>query len=72
MFVASNKTAYNSYFKWKKYVNFENTSRKFPPFCEMCIYLHLEDYFGIKKSIKKDLGEKFWSVETQCNKNLNI
>ena len=35
------------------------------PICEMCIYLHLEDYFGIQKKIINDLS-KFASINENC------
>jgi hypothetical protein len=57
IYLDSNKTAYNSYFKWKKHVQFYtalNIHYGFSPICDMCIYLHLEDFFGIKKKIIND------------------
>ena len=64
-YLDSNKTAYNSFFKWKKYVKFEKFRSTMTPICEMCIYLHLEDYFGIQKKIINDLS-KFASINENC------
>ena len=70
LYLDSNVTAYNSYFEWKKYVKFPK--RKYDnccvtEFCDMCIALHLEDYFGIKKSIIHDFGLNHWSVKNDCH-----
>lgn len=56
IYLANNKTAYNSYFKWKKHVNFYKAlnpkhTLKYNFMCDMCIQLHLEDFFGIKSKI---------------------
>lgn len=61
LYLSKNATAYNSYFKWKKYIQFTNNEYK--SFCDMCIKLHLEDYFGIEKSIIKDLA---WEQKRNC------
>ena len=45
-YLSNNKTAYNSYFIWKKYINFEMNPSKMGILCEMCIQLHLEDQVG--------------------------
>ena len=69
LFLDSNKTAYNSYFKWKKHVKFSTNQKPFSPFCDMCIKLHLDDFNGqIKQSIIKDMSPKFWSVKFDCRK----
>ncbi len=63
-YLASNVTAYNEYFKWKKNVRFDKKIK--PDFlCNMCIDLQLETHFGIRKGVVKDL-ELFWNVE-DCN-----
>lgn len=63
LYLSQNKTAYNSYFKWKKYIRFTNNEYK--SFCDMCIKLHLDDYFGQKKSVVHDLK---WDLEHNCKK----
>lgn len=55
-YLDSNKTAYNSYFEWKKYA-IVRQSGFLQPLCEICIELNLEMYFGIKHSVVNDLGE---------------
>ena len=53
-YLSNNKIAYNSYFEWKKHVIFGDTIVALSPVCDMCIQLHLEDYyyFTEKKFIK--------------------
>lgn len=63
-YLDSNTTAYNEYFKWKKYVKFDREYIK-NPICDMCIYLHLEDFYGVKKSIIDNIGT-YWSIESNC------
>ena len=64
LYLDSNQTAYNSYFKWKKHVNFLD-QLVFTPLCDMCIKLHLEDFFGIETKIINDIGY-FWDKNSQC------
>lgn len=61
IYLSQNKTAYNSYFKWKKYIRF--TDNEYKSFCDMCIKLHLEDYFGVKQSVVEDLE---WDSVGNC------
>ena len=60
-YLDSNKTAYNSYFKWKKYVNFNSLNDTYShPFCDMCLQLNLEEYTGFKTSIIEDI-DSYWN-----------
>lgn len=61
LYLSQNATAYNAYFKWKKYIRFTNNEYK--SFCDMCIKLHLEDYFGMKTGIVHDLN---WGYKKNC------
>lgn len=59
IYLDSNKTAYNEYFKWKKFIKFYNAiipvkNHGLSPICDMCIYLHLEDFYGMNNKIIKD------------------
>jgi hypothetical protein len=67
--ISENKSSYNSFFRWKKYVVFEEPLR-FSPKCSMCIELNLEQYFGIKKSVIEDVNS-YWNVEKDC-KNMSF
>ncbi len=62
-----NKTAYNSYFKWKKNIKFNNDSIGFVnfPICELCLRLNLDIYEGIGNHIIEDMN-KFWNAESDC------
>ena len=60
-----NETAYNSYFKWKKYIRFDNLEYPIHPICDLCIQLQLDEYFGIKKSVISSLDE--YSNKNNCN-----
>ena len=67
IYLDQNKTAYNSYFKWKKYISALNS--KFHGFmsnlCNMCIYLQLENFFGIKSSRIDDVAT-YWGLKENC------
>ena len=65
IYLDKNSTAYNSYFKWRKHVNFLNHTVGFGFLCEMCIHLHLETYFGITKKVYNDWNN-YWNKDTQC------
>ena len=62
--LSQDSTAYNSYFKWKKYVKFNSAPMHI--FCNMCIKLHLEDYFGYEEKVLKDAGD-YWNSAKQCH-----
>ena len=61
-------TAYNSYFKWKQYLKYNPEGAKNGHFCEMCIQLNLDFYFGIKKNVISNL-ETVWGEENNCYEN---
>ena len=56
-YLQQNATAYNSYFAWKQHVTFKEPVELV---CSMCIALHLETHFGIKKGVVNNLGS-YWS-----------
>ena len=63
----SNKVAYNSYFKWKENLT-ANTNKKvtmFVPFCDMCIYMNLERFYGFKHKVLPRV-EEFYSRKEKC------
>jgi hypothetical protein len=55
IFLSNNKTAYNSYFQWKKHVNFFDYDKMFSPVCDVCIKLHLEHYFGVESKVLENI-----------------
>lgn len=62
----TNATAYNSYFKWKKFIKkTDEDDDDFRTFCDVCLKLNLEDYFGIQKGQVNDL-ESFWGYKKNC------
>jgi hypothetical protein len=65
LYLDSNKTAYNSYFKWKKFIRFENKVTSVGHFCEMCIKLNLNYYLGIKENVIKNFKD-FWGDDKNC------
>ena len=65
LYLDNNKTAYNSYFKWKKHVNFLDYTVSYGFVCEMCIYLHLETFYGMKKKVITDFNS-YWNKGAQC------
>ena len=66
--LSNNKTAYNSYFKWKKHIVYQKKKYGFLPICEMCIKLNLDKIYGVKQSIIKDITE-YWSPRSSCSNN---
>ena len=58
-------SAYNSYFKWKQHVRFDQVPIHFSSICSMCIQMHLEEVFGIKRKVVEDIG-KYWSPSENC------
>jgi hypothetical protein len=58
-YLSNNKTAYNSYFIWKKYINFEMNPSRMGFLCEMCIQLHLEDQVGYINKKQIDVTELY-------------
>ena len=56
IYLDANTTAYNEYFKWKKYIKHDLNHPKLPYLCEMCMQLHLEEYMETKIQKKKTVG----------------
>lgn len=75
-YLAWNKTAYNSYFQWKKHIKFGQKKNNFAnrdphqQLCEMCIKLHLDSFFKTENTIIKDLS-KDWNNRS-CNLNRTL
>jgi hypothetical protein len=69
-YLRGNKTAYNSYFNWKKFVQFEAYPRfQNHYFCHVCIQLQMEEYTGFTKSIITDIAT-YWNKEKDCKPSL--
>ena len=64
-YLNKNTTAYNEYFQWKRHVKFLDYTIEFGMICEMCIQLHLEDFYGMKQNVITDF-DKYWNVAEQC------
>lgn len=63
--VSNNDTLYNSYFKWKKYIQFNYNRPKGGQFCDMCIQLNIDEVLGIQKTFIPDL-RIYWSKNDNC------
>jgi len=64
-YLNNNKTAYNNFFNWKRYINFELNPPVMGYLCEMCIQLHLEDQIGYVG--KKNLDViKLYNLTQNC------
>jgi hypothetical protein len=50
--LSNNNEAYNAYFAWKKHVVFSDKKMAISPICDMCIRLHLEDYYNLNDEKK--------------------
>lgn len=61
IYLSQNATAYNSYFKWKKFISL--TNNEFKSFCDMCVKLHLEDHFGFREQMVKEID---WDYKRRC------
>lgn len=61
--LAQNETAYNSFFKWKKFIKL--TFNDIRTLCDICVKLHLETYFGVKQNVFRNLKD-FWNKEKNC------
>ena len=64
-YLDSNRTAYNSYFKWKKHISFHNQNLGFNTICSMCIQLQLEKFIGIKNNVIHNIDEH-WNKLNNC------
>lgn len=69
IYLDQNKTAYNSYFKWKKYVQFKDDILM-NNFCDMCLMLNLESEMPIRRNIIRNIGE-FWGNQNCQKLNFN-
>ena len=65
IYLDKNTTAFNSYFQWKKHVNFLDYTVSYGFICEMCIHLHLENYYGMTRKVI-DKFDIYWNKDTQC------
>jgi hypothetical protein len=58
MHLDQNSSAYNSYFKWKKYVQFDKNIIDFSTICDMCIQLQLDSYIENKPKMLYNIWDK--------------
>lgn len=61
-YLDSNQTAYNSYFKWKKYVKKYADTLFAGEVCEFCVRLNVDTHLGLRQTVIKDLNE-FWNAK---------
>lgn len=68
LYVGSNKTLYNSYFKWKKYIRMDKKKLIGGYLCEMCIKLHLEQNLGVIEHKRLELNDlrKMFGLFENC------
>ena len=60
LYLDGNKTAFNSYFKWKKHVTFKEESEDV--FCSMCVHLNMQSHLGVRTNVLHGLGN-YWSQQ---------
>jgi alpha-1,3-fucosyltransferase len=60
IYLDNNKTAYNSYFKWRKHVVKKTDGVFAASICEMCIRLNIDSHLPFEKKTLTDLNA-FWS-----------
>ena len=68
LYLSNNKTAYNSYFKWKKYITLIEP-RVYSSMCDICIQLHLETHFGVQQKRIDDM-KAFWGKNENCKHSI--
>ncbi len=65
-YLNNNKTAYNEYFKWKKYLSYTSNPPKMAFLCEMCIKLHLEEQINQIEVKKLNFVKKLYNMYENC------
>jgi hypothetical protein len=74
-YVGANKTAYNEYFKWKRFIKSDFFTRRVGNgfLCEMCIQLHLEEFTGrVKQKRLTDIRRQYGMKENCVKGELTI
>lgn len=69
IYLDKNRTAYNSYFMWKKHVCFLSHEKIRSPICDICIKLNLDEHLGFQQNIIPNVST-FWDSSSNC-KNVN-
>jgi hypothetical protein len=69
IYLASNKTAYNGYFEWKRFVKYNGDRKRInrANICEMCIMLNIDEEYGFEKKFIEDL-DLHWNVKSNCKR----
>lgn len=68
LYLSQNQTAYNEYFKWRKYITKDIHGPETNTYlCEMCIQLQLENFVGIQQKTFKDHAQKM-ELKENCKK----
>lgn len=62
----TNKTAYNEYFQWKKYINYDKNYPQLAFLCEMCIQLNLEEHTGVVEQKMLNEPKKLYNMNENC------
>ena len=65
LYLSKNATAYNSYFKWKRFVKREPRGVIAHEICDICIKAHLNEDYGFNKETIKDIPN-YWNGGNDC------
>lgn len=65
-YLARNKTAYNFYFAWKRFIRTDTKKKIGGYLCEMCIKLQLEENLGYIESKKISSTKKMFGMYETC------
>ena len=69
IYLDGNSTAYNEYFKWKRFIKHDLNHPKLPYLCEICMQLHLEEHVETKIQKKKTVSsslQKLYGLKENC------
>lgn len=65
LYLDKNRTAYNSYFQWKKWARTKYDGVFAAEICEFCIKAHIDAYTGYQKKYIKNF-DQYWSPGSDC------
>lgn len=65
LYLDKNRTAYNSYFQWRRWARKKYDGVFAAEICELCIKAHIDAHTGFEKSYIKNF-DQYWNGATDC------